>query len=242
MRTLNKSPKPQQKTSSLVEPQPQKIIANNNYNNNNNNHNNSNTTNNSNVSNTMINQTILCVNPLSIKNQTTINIIILGASKVGKSAFLIKITENTFEKLYIPTIYIENQQKAVPYNSKQYTLNFTVTATGVYKEDYTCVYNGMHFFLVFYDITNMASFTEAVKLYNKELKNKHMHYNYEVSNVFFVGNKVDEQPREVNVALCEEYCEKNKIKLFEISVKTHKNISQMLNFITHTFDLVAFSA
>ena len=230
MRTLNKSPKPQHKTSLLAEQA------------HNNNNNNINTTNNSNTSNTMINQTIICVNPLSIKNQTTINIIILGATKVGKSAFLIKITENTFEKLYIPTIYVENQRKTVSYNSKQYTLNFTVTATGVYKEDYTCVYNGMHFFLVFYDITNMSSFTEAIKLYNKELKNKHMHYNYEVSNVFFVGNKVDEQPREVNMELCEEYCEKNKIKLFEISVKTHKNITQMLNFITHTFDLVAFSA
>jgi Ras-related protein Rab-8A len=230
LKTLNKSPKPKQNTSLLSE-QP-----------NNNNNNNNNTANNSNISNAILSPSIMCVNPLSIKNQTTINIIILGATKVGKSAFLIKITENTFEKLYIPTIYIENQRKMISYNLKQYTLNFTVTATGDYKEDYTYVYNGMHFFLVFYDITKLSSFTEAVKLYYKELKSKHMHYNYEVSNVFFVGNKVDEQPREVNVELCEEYCEKNKIKSFEISVKTHKNITQMLNFITHTFDLVAFAA
>ena len=230
MKSSNKSSKPQQTTPMLSE---HPYINNNNTNT---------TNNNSNTSNTMVNQALICVNPLSIKNQTTINIIILGATKVGKSAFLIKITENTFEKLYIPTIYIENQRKTVSYNSKQYTLNFTVTATGDYKEDYTCVYKGMHFFLVFYDVTNMSSFTEAIKLYNKELKNKHMHYNHEVSNVFFVGNKVDEQPRKVAAELCEEYCDKNKIKLFEISVKTHKNITQMLNFITHTFDLVAFSA
>ena len=123
-----------------------------------------------------------------IKNQTTINLIILGASKVGKSAFLIKITENIFEKLYIPTIYVENQKRIVNYNSKQYTFNYTVTATGDYKEDYTSVYNGMHFFLVFYDVTNTSTFNEAQKLYNKELKFKHMHYNYEVSNIFFVEN------------------------------------------------------
>ena len=68
-----------------------------------------------------------------------------------------------------------------------------------------------------------------------------MHYNYEVSNIFFVGNKVDEIPRQVTLEMSEEFCEKNKIKLFEISVKTHKNINQMINFIVHTFDLVAFA-
>ena len=160
---------------------------------------------------------------------------------MGKSAFLIKITENIFEKLYIPTIYVENQKRTVNYNSRQYTFNYTVTATGDYKEDYTSVYNGMHFFLVFYDVTNLSSFNEAQKLYNKELKFKHMHYNYEVSNVFFVGNKVDETPRQVTLEVSEEFCEKNRIKLFEISVKTHKNINQMINFIVHTFDLVAFA-
>jgi GTPase involved in cell partitioning and DNA repair len=99
----------------------------------------------------------------------------------------------------------------------------------------------MHFFLVFYDVTNTSTFNEAQKLYNKELKFKHMHYNYEVSNIFFVGNKVDEIPRQVTLEMSEEFCEKNKIKLFEISVKTHKNINQMINFIVHIFDLVAFA-
>ena len=233
MRSANKSPKPQQNTPLIAEQPP--------INNNNTNNNYSNATRNNNNSNTSNTMAVNGVDPLSIKHQTTINIIILGATKVGKSAFLIKIIDNTFEKLYIPTIYVENQRKAVFYNSKQYTLNFTVTATGDYREDYTSVYNGMHFFLVFYDTTNTSSFNEAIKLYNKELKHKHMHYNQEVSNVFFVGNKVDEQPREVSAKMCEEFCDKNRIKSFEISVKTHKNITQMLNFITHTFDLVAFA-
>lgn len=182
------------------------------------------------------------MDPLSIQNTSTINIIILGAAKVGKSAFLIKITENIFEKLYIPTIYIENQTKKIVYNAKTYLFNYTVTATGDYKEDYTRVYEGMHFFLVFYDITNADSFNEAIKVYNKELKGRHMHYNYEVSNVFFVGNKVDQvNNREVTTEMVEEFCDCNKIKLFEISVKNESNINQMLNCIVHTFDLVAFA-
>ena len=51
------------------------------------------------------------VNENMFENTNDISIIILGGKGVGKSSFVIKLTKNYFEKLYIPTLRVENFQK-----------------------------------------------------------------------------------------------------------------------------------
>lgn len=173
------------------------------------------------------------------ENRTYINIVILGGKGVGKSAFVIKFIENVFEKLYIPTIGVEERRKKYSYNTHLYDLNFTVTSGNDYKSDYSKAYAAVDFFLVFYDITSMESFNEAKKILKSEVKNFVYSYNPEMTNVFLIGNKIDCVPRTVPEEISKTFCHQNDFQMFDISVKTNKNITTMMKALIKTVDDIA---
>lgn len=174
-----------------------------------------------------------------IKNKNIINIVILGASNVGKSAFLIKLTESTFEKLYIPTIYCEVKTKVFSFNTHNYKLSLTDTASNDYKEDYTKIYNNTDFFLVFYDVTSYPTFSEAKNIINNEI-NKYLSFYDEIPNICVVGNKTDESNKKVKTDEVSKYCNEHKYSFYEISVKTNKNVNQMMQEIVKVYDKIAY--
>ena len=169
------------------------------------------------------------------KDKNVINIVILGASCVGKSAFLIKITKNIFEKMYIPTICRETKTKTISYNTHNYKLIFTDTATNDYKEDYSEIYEKADFFIVIYDVTNYQSFTEAKNIINNEISKNVAVYGNNISNVFLVGNKNDIVEKNIQMNEINDYCSKHKFNSFDISVKTSHNINSMLQEIVKTY-------
>ena len=185
------------------------------------------------------NMTLKQISPSKIKNRNNINIILLGGASVGKSSFLIKLTESTFEKLYIPTICRDIRSKVISYNTHNFKFHFTDTATNDYKEDYTKEYQDSDFFLVFYDVTDANSFKEAQKIIDKEIKKYHAMYS-NISNIILVGNKNDELRKNVNTDEVTKYCSSNNIQFFEISVKTNKNMNAMMQTIVKAFDNIAY--
>ncbi len=171
----------------------------------------------------------------SLKGKNEIDIVLIGEKQTGKSAFIIKLVENKFENLYIPTVFVERYSKELTYNFKKYTLNFEVTP-GVeeYKEDYSYLYSHANFILFFYDITQ-SNCIERVKNYvKKELKNQLFLYSNNNSNIFIIGNKIDIYP-DINNDDIKNYCNDHLIHFFEISVKTGIGIYSLINKILELF-------
>ena len=173
---------------------------------------------------------------LILKGKNVINIVLIGEKQTGKSCFLIKLIENRFENLYIPTIFIEKNSKEYFYNNKLYILNFNVTP-GVeeYKNDYEELYSESNFILLFLDIGRNDILERAKKYVKKELKNHLFLYSNNCSNIFFIGNKIDLYSDKCNNDI-KLFCEKKKINYFEISVKTNVGINLLIRKIIQTFN------
>ena len=173
---------------------------------------------------------------LILKGKNVINIVLIGEKQTGKSCFLIKLIENRFENLYIPTIFIEKNSKEYFYNNKLYILNFNVTP-GVeeYKNDYKELYSESNFILLFLDIGRNDILERAKKYVKKELKNHLFLYSNNSSNIFFIGNKIDLYSDKCNNDI-KLFCEKKKINYFEISVKTNVGINLLIRKIIQTFN------
>lgn len=173
-------------------------------------------------------------------NRSYINIVILGGKGVGKSAFVIKFVENIFEKLYIPTIGSEERRKKFSYNTHLYDLNFIVTSGNDYKADYSKAYETVDFFLVFYDVTSKESFEQAKRILRSEVKLFLYSYGQSMTNVFLVGNKIDDSPHLVSEEVAKAFCAKNNFRWFSISVKNNKNIMGMMKTMIQTVDDIAY--
>ena len=175
------------------------------------------------------------IQSLSLKGKKEMNIVLIGEKQTGKSSFIIKLIENRFENLYIPTVFIERSSKQIIYDNKTYTLNFEVTP-GVeeYKEDYSELYSKAHFILLFYEVGKKDSLKRAKNYAKKELKNQMVMYSNNLSSIYFIGNKIDIYPNQSNSDI-KKYCEKHKINFFEISVKLNTGINALMSQIIQSF-------
>ncbi len=172
---------------------------------------------------------------LSLIGKNEMNIVLIGEKQTGKSSFIIKLIENRFENLYIPTVFIERSSKKIIYDNKTYILNFEVTpGDEEYKEDYSELYFKAHFILLFYEVGRKDSLKRAKNYAKKELKNKMVMYSNNSSSIYFIGNKIDIYPNHSSLDI-KKYCDKHKINFFEISVKTNSGINALMNKIIESF-------
>ena len=172
---------------------------------------------------------------LSLKGKNEMNIVLIGEKQTGKSSFIIKLIENRFENLYIPTVFIERSSKKITYDNKTYILNFEVTpGDEEYKEDYSELYFKAHFILLFYEVGRKDSLKRAKNYAKKELKDKMIMYSNNSSNIYFIGNKIDIYSNHSSLDI-KKYCDKHKINFFEISVKTNSGINALMNKIIESF-------
>eukprot|EP01087_Luapelamoeba_hula_P015337 TRINITY_DN456_c0_g1_i1.p1 TRINITY_DN456_c0_g1~~TRINITY_DN456_c0_g1_i1.p1 ORF type:complete len:205 (+),score=43.41 TRINITY_DN456_c0_g1_i1:194-808(+) len=97
-------------------------------------------------------------------------LLLIGDSGVGKSALLLKFTDNTFSENFISTIGVDFKIRTVNIKGKVIKLQIWDTAgherfrtiTGSY-------YRGAHGIFVVYDVTDKESFDSAAKLWISEL-------------------------------------------------------------------------
>ena len=177
-----------------------------------------------------------------IKGRNNINIIVVGYNEVGKSSFCIRFVENKFEDFYIPSICNENFYKVLVYNDHNYRVNFLVVLSGEKIQKQDNILNTGDFFLFLYDITKIRSFNQ-INLYLKQTKKFLFFYDKEGKNPNFciAGNKTDlEGDRKVGHEFL-SCLQKYNIKHFDISIKTGKNVNNIIYNFIQTFDKVAFS-
>ena len=172
----------------------------------------------------------------AFKGSKELNITLIGNEETGKSAFMIKVTNNLFEKVYVPTIEQECSSKKFTYNNEEFTINFFVTSGNKqYQGDYSKIFTESAFILVFYDTSVEGSFDEAKNKLRNELKDYSYKYFDKFSNFIFVGNKIDIFPKRENIEQIKKYCEKKNFDNFEISVKTGKGIKELMDSLYEKF-------
>ena len=166
-------------------------------------------------------------------NFNHIKIIIFGDAGVGKSAFTIKMIENHFERIYVPTLGKEIMSKMFSAGNDRYYLTFYVT-TGDhnYKEDYSFLLSQSDFIFIFYDTSIKDGFKKAKKTLFTEVSQHIKNYNHLHSNVIFVGNKTDIHPRRVPKEEVDDFCKgKFNFDNFDISVKNNSGIKELIEAV-----------
>ena len=166
-------------------------------------------------------------------NINHINIIIFGDAGVGKSAFTIKLIENHFERIYVPTLGKEIMSKMFVNGSHHYYLTFYVTTGDQnYKEDYSFLLSQSDFIFIFYDTSSKNGFEKAKTTLYEEVSHHIKKYNHSCSNVIFVGNKTDIHPRKVSKEEVDDFCKgKFNFDNFDISVKDNSGIKELIETV-----------
>ena len=181
------------------------------------------------------------VNENIFENTNDISIISLGGKGVGKSSFVIKLTKNYFEKLYIPTLRVETFSKNFSYQGKSYKFTFIITpGDNNYKEDITSLFQKVNFTFIFYDTSLKGSFEEAKGILKKEVKNHAWIFKNKITNFYFVGNKIDIKPRIESYEKVESYCHKHNFEFFEISVKDGIGVKSFINNIIEKYNEIVY--
>ena len=179
-----------------------------------------------------------------IKGRNNINIIVIGYNEVGKSSFCICFVENKFEDFYIPSICNENFYKMMVYNDHSYRVNFLVILGGERIQKQDNILGTGDFFIFLYDITKIRSFNQ-INIYLKQTKKFLYFLDKEGKNPNFciVGNKSDlESDRKVPNEFPKNCLQKYNIKHCDISIKTGKNVNNIIQNFLQVYDKIAFSS
>ncbi len=145
-----------------------------------------------------------------------INIMILGNSNVGKTSFIIKYTENTFQEVYLSTIGIDYKVKKITIKETPYSIFFYDT-TGQERfrslaKNAIKIADGV---ILIYDITDKSSF-ESIHDWIKSVKQE----KGDNFPLILLGNKIDkEENRKVAKEKGEMLAKEYNIDFFEISNK-----------------------
>ena len=157
------------------------------------------------------------------ENERRINIMILGNSKVGKTCFILRYTDNIFQEVYLSTIGIDFKTKTETVNNKQYKIYlYDTTGQEKYKSIALNIIKNAQGIILMYDITDRESF-ESIPEWIKSIKDA------KGSNfpMILLGNKLDkEDVRVIKEKEGKELADEYNIKFFETSNKTGTNIQE----------------
>ena len=157
-----------------------------------------------------------------------VKIIIIGDSGVGKTNFMFRFADNTFNSLHVSTVGLDYKSKIIilPSSKKKVKIQIWDTAgQDRFRSITKNYYKGAHGIILIYDITNQKTF-ENVKNWINQIKE-------EVSNkvtIILVGNKIDDEDhRVVSTEQGEKMANDFGLMFFECSAKSGVNIDSTFN-------------
>ena len=164
------------------------------------------------------------------------NIMTLGNSSVGKTCYILRYTEKTFEEVYLTTLGIDYKTKIIKLpNNQKYRIDYYDTAG---QERYRSIslnaIKDTQGVILMYDITNKKSFDAITKWMKDIIEAKGQDF-----PIVLLGNKCDmEQERQVTKDEGEQLAQKYNLSFFETSNKTGKNIEEAgLELINKILDI-----
>ena len=157
-------------------------------------------------------------------------ILLLGDSAVGKTCFLKRYTDGTFQDVYLSTIGYDFKFKNVKLKSgKEVRIQLYDTAGQErFRTIAKAYYKGAHGIILMYDVTNQKSY-DNIKRWLEQIKK-------EASNkicILLVANKVDmKDERVISVENGKNLATENNLKIIEASAKEDINVSNVFQEIT----------
>ena len=161
------------------------------------------------------------------KKEFLYKILLLGDSSVGKTCFLMRYTDNTFQEIHMSTIGLDYKLKNVQLDDgKMVKIQIWDTAgQDRFRSITKNYYKGAHGIILIYDITNKKSF-ENVRTWINQIKEEVS----EKVSIILVGNKIDdEEHRVVATEDGEKIAKELGLMFFECSAKSGVNIDSTFN-------------
>ena len=154
-------------------------------------------------------------------------ILLLGDSSVGKTCFLMRYSDNTFQEIHMSTIGLDYKLKNVQLDDGNIVKIQIWDTAGQdrFRSITKNYYKGAHGIILIYDVTSRKTF-ENIKNWVSQIKE-------EVSNkvtIILVGNKIDDEPnRKVTTQEGENMAKECELDFFETSAKSGANIDSTFN-------------
>jgi small GTP-binding protein len=161
------------------------------------------------------------------KSDCVYKVLLLGDSTVGRTCFLMRYTDNTYQEIHMSTIGIDNKFKDVELeDGKKVKIQIWDTAgQDRFRSITRNYYKGANGIVLIFDVTNKKSY-ENVKNWVKQIKE-------EVSSrvtIILVANKIDDvNHRIVTKEEGEKIANECGLMFFECSAKTGENIEHAFN-------------
>ncbi len=154
-------------------------------------------------------------------------IIMIGDSGIGKPAFLLRFTDDSFTANHLTTIGVDFKIKIINFEDKTIKLQIWDTAGSERFRTITkTYYKGAHGIILMYDVTNRNSF-ENIRNWMKQID---ANVTKSVKKVL-VGHKCDEPGRVVTEEEGKKMAEEYNIGFFESSARTNTNVSEVFYYL-----------
>ena len=163
-------------------------------------------------------------------------VLLLGDTTVGKTCFLMKYTDKTFQDIHMATIGLDYRLKSMKLKSgKNIKLQIWDTAgQDRFRAITKNYYKGSHGIILIYDVTNVQTF-ENVKQWVSQIREEAS------ANViiYIAGNKIDmEEERKVNKEEGEKLAEELGFPFVEASAKNGININETFEDLVERIDKI----
>ena len=161
--------------------------------------------------------------PINEKIEKSFKILLLGDSSVGKTCFLKRYIDDTFQDVYLSTIGFDYKYKCITLKEgKNIKLQIWDTAG---QERFRTIaksyYKGAHGIILIYDVTDQKSF-DSIKKWLEQIKEEAPN---KVS-VLLVANKIDIEKRIITKEDGENIAKSYDLDIYESSAKDNINVSE----------------
>ena len=167
-------------------------------------------------------------------SESVYKVLLLGDSTVGKTCFLMRYTDNTFQEIHMSTIGLDYRLKSMTLKSgKNVKVQIWDTAgQDRFRAITKNYFKGAHGIILIYDVTDEQSFDNVSNWIN-QIKE-------EASDnviIFLVGNKIDDvDHRKIQTENGENLANTFKLDFFETSAKTGENVQKTFQTLVQKID------
>lgn len=160
----------------------------------------------------------------------TARIVMLGDCCVGKTSFTYKINDKyKFNNVYDPTVGVDYTSKMIHLKDDT-TVKCQIWDTAGQRKFMSIIrsyFKNITGIVVLFDLSKRQTF-ENLKLWFLEIKENQN--NYPIS-VMLLGNKLDIKNRKISIDEARNFAEENNAMYMEMSVKTGKNVDNVLKIM-----------
>ena len=163
---------------------------------------------------------------------SSIQLVLIGDSGVGKSCLLLRFADDNFTESYISTIGVDFRFRTIYVDNKTIKLQIWDTAGQErFRTITSAYYRGADGVILVYDVTNRESFEHV-----EDWLNEVNRYANESTCKLLVGNKCDNPIKSVTKEMLDQISTKLNLPAIETSAKDSQNVDQA--FLTIARELI----